>query len=58
MEHWRQDVDFAGVCGEAALAKLPEAERKDWRQLWADVEKTLLKAREKMARKEKAPKKP
>src|SRR5262249_10613410 len=47
MQHWLADADFAGVRAEAALGKLPEAERKDWRQLWADVEKTLVKAREK-----------
>jgi serine/threonine protein kinase/tetratricopeptide (TPR) repeat protein len=37
---WQQDTDFAGVRGEA-LAKLPEAERQAWQQLWADVEQTL-----------------
>ena len=37
LREWQQDADFAGVRGEA-LAKLPEAERKAWQQLWADVE--------------------
>jgi tetratricopeptide (TPR) repeat protein len=37
---WQQDTDFAGVRGDA-LAKLPEAERRAWQQLWADVEQTL-----------------
>jgi serine/threonine protein kinase/Flp pilus assembly protein TadD len=31
------DRDFAGVRDETALQKLPEAERKDWRRLWADM---------------------
>jgi tetratricopeptide (TPR) repeat protein len=45
MQCWLADPDFAGVRGEAGLAKLPEAEREAWRQLWADVENTLAKAR-------------
>jgi tetratricopeptide (TPR) repeat protein len=43
LQHWRQDPDFAGVRGDA-LAKLPEAEREPWRELWADVATTLAKA--------------
>jgi tetratricopeptide (TPR) repeat protein len=43
LRHWQQDPDFAGVRGDA-LAKLPEAERQSWRQLWQDVEQTLKKA--------------
>jgi tetratricopeptide (TPR) repeat protein len=43
LRHWQQDTDFAGVRGDA-LAKLPEAERTPWQQLWADVEQTLRKA--------------
>src|SRR5262249_51603256 len=38
MQHWQQDEDFAGVRGPEALAKLPEAERSDWQQLWQEVE--------------------
>jgi serine/threonine protein kinase/Flp pilus assembly protein TadD len=38
MQHWLGDADFAGVRGEAALAKLPEAERPAWQKLWAEVE--------------------
>ena len=37
MQHWLDNKDFAGVRGDA-LAKLPEAERKDWQKLWEDVE--------------------
>jgi hypothetical protein len=32
-----------GVCRDA-LAKLPEAAREPWQQLWADDEQTLSKA--------------
>lgn len=42
MRHWQNDVDFVGVRGPDALAKLPETERPAWRQLWADVEQTLM----------------
>jgi hypothetical protein len=43
LQHWQQDADFVGVRGDG-LARLPEAERQPWRQLWADVEQTLKKA--------------
>jgi tetratricopeptide (TPR) repeat protein len=45
MRHWLDDTDFNGVRGPDALAKLPEAERKDWQKLWADVADTLARAR-------------
>jgi len=37
MTHWLQDGDFTSVRGEAALARLPDQEREEWRKLWADV---------------------
>jgi tetratricopeptide (TPR) repeat protein len=37
---WQEDSDFNGVRGDA-LAKLPEAERRAWQQLWKDVEQML-----------------
>jgi serine/threonine protein kinase/tetratricopeptide (TPR) repeat protein len=46
MQHWLSDPDLAGVRGDA-LAKLPEAERKSWQQLWAAVEQTLKKTNHK-----------
>jgi serine/threonine protein kinase/Flp pilus assembly protein TadD len=49
MERWQQDTDFAGVRGPEALAKLPEAERRDWEKLWADVADTLARAQGKTA---------
>jgi serine/threonine-protein kinase len=38
MRVWQQNPDFAGVRDAAALAKLPEAERQQWQQLWQEVE--------------------
>jgi tetratricopeptide (TPR) repeat protein len=38
MPHWLQDGDFAGMRGAESLGKLPEAERKEWQQLWEEVE--------------------
>lgn len=43
MQRWQWDGDFGGMRGDA-LAKLPEAERQGWQQLWADVEQTLKNA--------------
>jgi tetratricopeptide (TPR) repeat protein len=40
LRFWQQDDGLAGVRGDA-LAKLPEAERQAWQQLWADVDETL-----------------
>jgi hypothetical protein len=58
MQDWLGDPDFAGVRGEKALANLPAEERPGWRQLWADVEQTLAKARERTNGKEKSQTKP
>ncbi len=38
MRYWQLDTDFDGVRGNAALAKLPEEERQEWRKLWEEVE--------------------
>jgi hypothetical protein len=35
--------DLASVRDQEALAKLTEAERAAWQQLWADVEQLLKK---------------
>jgi tetratricopeptide (TPR) repeat protein len=37
LRHWQKDSDLAGV-RDAALVKLPEAERAEWQQLWGEVE--------------------
>jgi hypothetical protein len=34
MRHWQRDSDLAGIRGEAALVKLPAAERDEWHALW------------------------
>jgi serine/threonine protein kinase/tetratricopeptide (TPR) repeat protein len=44
LQHWVADSDLAGVRGQQALAKLPEAERPDWQKLWADVRDALARA--------------
>jgi eukaryotic-like serine/threonine-protein kinase len=44
LNHWKQDTDLAGIRDAEALAKLPEAERKEWQALWAEVEALLAQA--------------
>ncbi|HVS35086.1 MAG TPA: hypothetical protein VMS17_05855 [Gemmataceae bacterium] len=41
LQHWQEDSDLAGVRDAAALEKLPEAERADWKKPWADVNALL-----------------
>jgi serine/threonine-protein kinase len=43
--HWQRDPDLAGVREPAALSKLPQAEQKAWRKLWADVARHVTQAR-------------
>jgi hypothetical protein len=38
MRHRLKDDDLAGVRGADALARLPEAERREWQKLWEEVE--------------------
>ena len=45
LRYWQRDPAFAGVREQAALAKLPEAERDAWQRFWADVEALLGQAR-------------
>jgi eukaryotic-like serine/threonine-protein kinase len=44
LQHWRQDTDLAAIRDAAALAKLPQAEQKEWEKLWADVDAQLNRA--------------
>jgi hypothetical protein len=44
LRHWKQDADLAGVRDKEALEKLPEAERTEWRKLWAEVDELIAKA--------------
>ena len=46
MQHWRADGDLVGVRDPKALAKLPEAERKDWLALWEQANVLTRKAGE------------
>jgi tetratricopeptide (TPR) repeat protein len=57
LEHWQQDSDLASVRGDLALARLTADEQPGWRQLWADVEKTLASVRQESNRQEKPAKK-
>ncbi len=34
LKQWKRDSDLAGIRDADALAKLPEAERKEWQALW------------------------
>jgi serine/threonine protein kinase/Flp pilus assembly protein TadD len=43
LRHWQRDTDFDRLRGDA-LAELPEVEQQLWRELWADVERTLRNA--------------
>lgn len=46
LQHWQQDADLAAIRDPAALAKLPEAERrKQWESLWAEVAALLKSSR-------------
>jgi serine/threonine protein kinase/Flp pilus assembly protein TadD len=44
LRYWRQDRALALVRDPRALARLPDAERRAWSELWADVEALLQKA--------------
>jgi serine/threonine-protein kinase len=55
LAHWQADPDLAGVRGEPALAKLPEAEREAWRTLWTEVATTLAKIEGKAGPENKEP---
>jgi serine/threonine protein kinase/Flp pilus assembly protein TadD len=46
MQHWQHDPDFAGVRGDAAIAKLPADEQAAWKKLWADVAELLKRTEE------------
>src|SRR5262249_29135105 len=47
LAHWQQDTDLTAVRDEKAFAALPEAERNQWRKLWADVAAQLKKVEDK-----------
>jgi serine/threonine-protein kinase len=43
LTHWKEDPDLASV--RDRIDELPEAERADWRKLWADVDAALAQAK-------------
>src|SRR5262249_45761727 len=45
---WLGDPHFAGVRGSHALAKLPEAERQPWQELWSKVAATVARVQAKV----------
>jgi serine/threonine-protein kinase len=44
LQHWKADTDLAGLRDHEALKRLPEAEQKACRALWAEVDALLAKA--------------
>jgi tetratricopeptide (TPR) repeat protein len=44
LEHWQHNPDLAGVRDAAELARLPEAERRQWQKLWQDAEAVLARS--------------
>jgi tetratricopeptide (TPR) repeat protein len=46
LQRWQKDADLESVRGAKALARLPQAERAAWQQLWADVAALLKKTQE------------
>jgi serine/threonine-protein kinase len=44
LKRWQQDADLTGVREDESLARLPDEERKAWRDLWSDVDGLLKKA--------------
>ncbi len=54
LQLWQQDRDLARVRDEVALEKLPAEEQSGWRQLWAEVARTLAKLRQEINGKEKS----
>jgi hypothetical protein len=44
LTRWKEDRDLVGIRDREALATLPEAERKAWQALWAEVDSLLKRA--------------
>ena len=44
LDYWKKDADLAGIRDEKQLARLPEAERSAFRQLWEEVERLRIRA--------------
>ncbi len=46
MRQWRKDTDLVAVRDAEGLARLPDAERRDWLALWGEVDALMRKAGE------------
>ena len=44
---WKGDPDLAGARDEAGIRSLPEAERKEWRDRWVEVDRVREQAERK-----------
>jgi hypothetical protein len=49
LQHWQKDTDLGSVRDAAAQEKLPEAERAEWKKLWADVANPVEEVRREWA---------
>ena len=47
LESWKKSRDLIEVRDPEGLAKLPEAERKDWQAFWAEVDALILRTQDK-----------
>jgi serine/threonine-protein kinase len=47
LAHWQKDADLSAVRDKKWLDAMPEADRRRWQQLWADVEALLKKVPDK-----------
>ncbi len=43
LDHWKKDADLAGIRDETELARLPEAECREWRSFWVEVDAMISK---------------
>ena len=53
LQHWNLDTTAAGIRDPAALAKLPEAERRQWQALRTEVEALFKRTQEQPSRQPK-----
>jgi hypothetical protein len=49
LQHWKGDIDLAGIRDAASLAKLPADEQAACRALWSQVDALLVKSGSKAA---------
>ena len=44
LDHWKTDTDLAGIRESEGLARLSEAERREWQVLWNEVDSLRKRA--------------